>query len=167
MDEYMIVMRIIHIVAGVFWVGSTMLFVLFLEPSAAELGPNGGPFMGHLANKKKLPTVLLVASVTTIVAGALLYWRTSSGLDMDWMKSGPGSGFTAGAIAAIVAWLIGFTILRPGMGRLAGMRQRLGSGDASVRADAESLQRRLRIAGLTNVSLLTLSVVLMASARYL
>ena len=36
---FMIVFRLLHIVAGVLWVGSAFLFVGFIGPSAAEVGP--------------------------------------------------------------------------------------------------------------------------------
>ncbi len=31
-DTFMVVFRIVHIVAGVFWVGSVFLFVVYLQP---------------------------------------------------------------------------------------------------------------------------------------
>ena len=35
-DGFMVLFRLIHIVAGVFWVGSLFLFVMFLQPAAAD-----------------------------------------------------------------------------------------------------------------------------------
>ena len=39
-DTFMIVFRFLHIVTGVAWVGSAFLFVGFIGPSAAEVGPS-------------------------------------------------------------------------------------------------------------------------------
>lgn len=36
---FMIVFRLLHIVSGSLWVGSTFLFVGVVGPSAAEVGP--------------------------------------------------------------------------------------------------------------------------------
>src|SRR5215510_9112272 len=85
MDTYMVVLRILHIVAGVFWVGAVLVTFLFLQPTAREIGPAAGPFMAHLAGKKKLVDWVLRAAGLTILAGALMYWRISGGLDPDWI----------------------------------------------------------------------------------
>jgi hypothetical protein len=52
MDTYMVVLRIVHILAGVFWVGAALTTILFLQSTAREVGPAAGPFMAHLAGKK-------------------------------------------------------------------------------------------------------------------
>ncbi len=39
MDLEMVVLRILHIVFGVFWVGSAFFLVLILEPRLRALGP--------------------------------------------------------------------------------------------------------------------------------
>jgi hypothetical protein len=44
--------RLVHIVSGSLWVGSTFLFVGFVGPSAAEVGPSAGPVL-HVAVKKR------------------------------------------------------------------------------------------------------------------
>jgi hypothetical protein len=46
----MIVFRLLHIVSGSLWVGATFLFVGFIGPSAAEVGPSAGPVL-HAAVK--------------------------------------------------------------------------------------------------------------------
>ena len=51
MDLYMLVLRIVHILAGAFWVGSALTVFLFLQPAAREVGPAAGPFLTHLAQK--------------------------------------------------------------------------------------------------------------------
>ena len=39
MDFYVILLRIVHIFAGVFWVGGMVLFFAFLEPTAKATAP--------------------------------------------------------------------------------------------------------------------------------
>jgi len=39
-----LILRLIHIGAGAFWVGAVFLNVLFLQPTAMALGPEGGCF---------------------------------------------------------------------------------------------------------------------------
>ena len=46
MNIYMIILRLIHILAGIFWVGTAFFFVLFFEPTLKTSGPAGGTVMG-------------------------------------------------------------------------------------------------------------------------
>ncbi len=87
MDAYLIVLRIVHILAGVFSVGSILLFFLFIQPTAKAVGPQGGPFMGHLNQQRKLGTFLGIAGLLNIAAGILLYWRDSGGFNLAWITS--------------------------------------------------------------------------------
>jgi uncharacterized membrane protein len=171
MDWYMIVLRILHIGAAVFWVGSSLLFFFIIQPAAKELGPAGAPFMGHVTGKKKLPVVILVAATVTVLAGLLLYWRTSGGFDPDWITSAPGLGFTTGALAAVVAWIIGLVVVRPAADRMGALGVAVqASGGPPSEEQAAEMQRigsRLQAVGLLNSVLLIFATVAMATARYL
>lgn len=166
MDTYIVVLRVIHIVAGVFWVGSTMLFALFIEPTVAALGSQGGTFMTHLTKVKKYPIVIALTSIVAIVAGGLLYWRSSGGLSGLWIQSGPGLTFTVGGALAVIAWLIGFTVLRPTIGRMEAIRLSAPSEDSRAATTMAALQRRLRLGSNANLILLIGTVTAMAAARY-
>ena len=113
MELDLIVLRLLHIVAGVFWVSSAWFFFLFVEPTAAELGPESERFMNGMMVRRKAPIFITIASVTTVLAGLALYWRASAGLTAAWITSGPGIGFTVGAVAAIVAFVAGLAIIKP------------------------------------------------------
>lgn len=171
MDVYLLVLRIVHILAGVFWVGSILLFFLFIQPTAKAVGPQAGPFMGHLNQQRKLGTALGLAGLVNIVAGILLYWRDSAGLNLAWITSATGLAFTVGGLFAIVALAIGFTVIRPSVDRLEALGAELqasgGPPSESQAAELGRLDTRLRVAGLTMVVLLTTTVLAMATARYL
>ena len=67
MDTYMVVLRIVHILAGVFWVGAVFVDPVH-APTARELGPPA--VLAHLAGKKRVTEVILAAAGLTILAGA-------------------------------------------------------------------------------------------------
>src|SRR5688500_20258407 len=113
MDTYMVVLRILHILAGVFWVGAAFTTILFLQPTALEVGPAARPFMAHLAGKRRLVDWVLRAAGLTILAGVLMYWRVSGGLDGDWLSSAPGVSLTVGALCGIAAFSLGLSVVRP------------------------------------------------------
>ena len=51
MDIVMIVLRLIHIVTGVFWVGGSFLLLSYIVPAADAAGPAGGQFMQRLMQR--------------------------------------------------------------------------------------------------------------------
>lgn len=168
---YMVVLRIVHVVAGVFWVGAALVMFLFLQPAAREVGPAAGPLMTQLAQKKRLPDIMLGAAGFTILAGLLMYWRVSDGFDPDWIGSGYGFTITLGSIAGVVAVAIGASVVRPSMteaGTIA--REAAASGGAPSperAARIQALQARVRSAGTAIVPLLVFAVAAMAGAQYL
>src|SRR5436190_21743993 len=97
-NAVMIVLRFLHIVAGVLWVGSAFLFVGFIGPSAAEVGPSAGPLLSVAVKKRKVAKVITWLGVVTVVAGWImrlrdLSLRASLG---DWLKSSFGLVLTIG-----------------------------------------------------------------------
>ena len=171
MDWYMVVLRILHILAGVFWVGAAFVTILFLQPTAREIGPAAGPFMAHLAGKKRLVDWVLRAAGLTILAGALMYWRVTDGLDPDLIGTAPGVALTIGALCAIAAFTLGLSIVRPTiMATLAtGREVAEGGGQPTPEQQArlQTLSKRGKDVGMVIVPLLIVAVVGMASARYL
>jgi hypothetical protein len=171
MDTYMVVLRVVHILAGVFWVGSALMTFLFIQPTAREIGPAAGPFMAHLAGKKRLIDWVLRAAGLTILAGVLMYWRVSGGLDGDWIGSAQGLALTIGALCAIAAFSLGLAIVKPSMmATLAIGREVAASGGTPTPeqgAQLQALQKRGKAVGQVIVPLLIVAVAAMASARYL
>lgn len=166
MDTYIVLLRAAHIVAAAAWVGSSLSFAFFIEPAAERLGPSAAPFMAELVEKRKFPIAIAITSVIAIVAGALLYWHDSSGLEADWITTRTGTAFTVGAAAAIAAWLVGFFVLRPGIDRK-GELVAIAASDPEAGTELAQLGRRLRSASLVNAWLIILAALAMAVARYL
>lgn len=171
MDLYMAVLRIVHVLAGVFWVGAAFTTFLFIQPTARELGPAAGPFMAHLAGRKHLIEAVLTAAGLTILAGLLMYWRVSGGLDADWISSAPGITITIGALAAIAAFVLGLTVVRPNIRATLAIGQAVAAGGGpptpEQAAELDAIRIRSIAVGRAIVPLLLVAVAAMASARYL
>ena len=169
MDWLHIVLRVIHIGAATFWVGSAAFLHFFIEPTVRDLGPQGGSFVAHMTARRRLPVIIAISGVLTIGAGIWLYWRDTNGFDLDIITTSVGIGFTVGAVAAIFAFVLGFAVVRPLVVRMGGLGQAMASGQPSPAQIEEmgSIQRRLRSISTLNVVLLLIAVVAMASARYL
>jgi len=169
MDVYLIVLRIVHVIAGAFWVGAGLTASLFLQPTAREVGPAAGPFMTHLAQRKRLPDVMLAAAGLTILAGLLMYWQVSYGFDADWIGSSYGLTITIGALAAIAAAALGGSVVRGSMSKAGAIAQSAASGGGPTPEQAsemQALQRRARTAGALMLGLLVVATALMAAAQY-
>lgn len=165
MEWLLVVARLLHIIGGISWVGSVLTSVFFIEPTAAALGEPGSRFLAHLITRRRMTNAMAGAAITAIAAGALLYWIDSGGLRIEWITSGTGLGFTAGAVAALSAFALAGIYLKPGFERLAALADE--SPDDRRDQEAIRLERGLRPISLAQVALLLFAAAAMATARYL
>ncbi len=171
-ETYMVVFRIVHILAGVCWVGAVFLFVFFIQPSAAAIAPTGAPFMGELLGRRHLVDWILTLAAITIVAGLFLYWHhwERAGSLGDWISTSYGAILTVGMVAAIAAMGIGAFGTRPGVGRLLALGREVAASGApptpEVAAEMGALQGRLKVLARVSFALLLVAVLAMSTARY-
>jgi uncharacterized membrane protein len=163
-------LRLLHIVAGVFWVGSILFMARFIFPSAVALGPAAGPFMDQLTRVRKLPAALMGAAIVNILSGLLLYWRDALAFQGAWMRSPTAMVFGLGGLLAIVAFSIGIAVNLPTTKRLAAltaaMQSKGGPPSPDEAAQMKQLQGRLGAALRAIAVLLFLATAAMALARY-
>src|SRR5215208_6264472 len=69
----MIVLRLIHILSGIFWLGAILVMTGFLLPAVRASGGEGARFMSHVMQQRRLQTYVLVAMVLTILAGLAMF----------------------------------------------------------------------------------------------
>jgi uncharacterized membrane protein len=171
-DTTMVLLRIVHIATGVIWVGSLFVVVVFVQPSAAALGPAGAPFMSEL-RRRRFVDVVFTAAVLTVVAGSFLYWHDwhqypSFG---DWISSSWGASLTVGALLALLGLGAAALVTRPTIRRLVSLGKQIAESEGTplpeTAARIGALQHRLVVAERVSFSLVLLAVVAMASARYL
>jgi hypothetical protein len=168
MYAYMIILRLIHILAGVLWAGWAFVSVAFIEPATRAAGPEGGKFMQVLTGKTKLLQTMLAAPLLVIFTGVLMYWQVSGGLSGLWLVSPSGLALTIGSLAGILAFILGLGISRPAAERLAALSREMQSAGGPPSSDQMAEQRvqqqRLAMGGLYGAILLAVSVIGMALA---
>jgi hypothetical protein len=170
LDILIIVLRLLHIVSGAFWVGSIVLAVLFIEPTAKAFGTTGERFLAYALFRMRLLPILVGAATVTIGTGAALYWIASGGLRVEWITTSTGLGFTAGALAALAAYAIALIVLKPQFDRLATLLDNPPASEVeapSPLGESEMDEAQLRRWSLIQVSLLLFAIAAMATARYL
>lgn len=167
MNYLVMLLRIVHIVAGVFWVGGSLMTMLFLAPAVAANPQAGQPILQHLMNKARLSTRFSAAAGLTVLAGLILYLLDSQWLTSRWTTSGAGIGFALGGIFGLVGFAAGIFVGRynKAMATLGGQIQGQPTPEQAARMGAMR-SSVARLTPITAVSLL-LSVLLMSVARYL
>lgn len=162
-------LRIIHILAGIFWVGGTLMMAFFIAPAVGATAEAGQKFAGHLMGNLKFSNRMSAAAGLTILAGFILYWIDSDGFTSAWMTSGAGRGFGIGAAFALVALVFGILVGRTtkAMAQLGAQLSQQGKPSPEQMAQMGVLRgRQVTYSNITAV-LLILSVIFMAIARYL
>ncbi|MGE5248660.1 MAG: hypothetical protein ACM3QS_00465 [Bacteroidota bacterium] len=165
----LIILRLAHVVAGILWGGAAIAYLFFVKPSVESIGAAGPDFMRSLMERRKYPIFMMAVSLVTALSGALLYWALGR-LNLLWIKTGPGLGFTLGSLAALVAFFVGGLGIGPASARLAALGGAIAAsgGTATPRQASEMrlLAERLVRAERIDFIMLAIAMLTMATARY-
>ncbi|HEX7025319.1 MAG TPA: hypothetical protein VF187_10925 [Gemmatimonadales bacterium] len=167
----LVVLRLIHVLFGVLWVGFAVFVTLFLGPAVRDAGPDGGKVMAAL-QRRGVMTIIPGLGIVTLLSGLWLYWHLSNGFQADYLRSPTGHALGMGGVVAILAFGIGMSVARPAMMRAMALSQSLGSNPAGPDHAAQvalitKLRARADLGGRITAVLLLLAVAAMGVARYL
>lgn len=166
--DLVILLRILHIFAGVLWVGAAWMFVGFLQPTAAALGNDGGKFLGYMVLARRFPMVIASAGGLNVLAGILLYWNKFGGINLSTTS---GLVFSISAVAAIIALAIGGAVTARDSVKMANLGAAIAKAGKPPTpeqiAELHSLQETLKQASIAVAILLAITLLGMASGRYL
>ncbi len=159
-------LRIVHIVGGVFWVGGTLIMTFFIGPTVGAIGESGQRFIGHLMNSLKFSNRMSIAAGLTVLAGFLLYWIDSQGFTSAWMSSGAGRGFGIGAAFGLIGFVFGIMIGRTtkAMAQLGAQMQ--GKPSTEQIAQMGDIRKKQATYSMLTAVTLILATLFMAIARY-
>jgi len=171
MKAELLTLRVIHIVGGIFWVGSMLYTTYFLAPAIRSSPQVAGQVMAGL-QRRRLFIILPTVALLTIASGIRLLWIASAGFDDSYLSTSTGRAFSLGAAAAIVAFLLSVLVSRPGFVRVGKLSASLAAAtDEGARQglmmEMQRISRRVGIANAIVAVLLLLTAVMMATARYL
>ena len=170
MDPILLVLRVVHVVGGVFWAGAILFVVHFLEPAVRDAGPDGARVMQALQKRRYLDVMPVIAALT-LVSGFWLYWRTFGRIHPGPGAAGVELALGIGGLASLVAFAVGVTAMRPAalrIGRLgAELAQAPPDRKEALGAEVARLRSRVRKAGRVVAALLGIAILCMAVGRYL
>lgn len=169
MQVELVVLRIVHVLGGIFWVGSALFTGFFLMPALAAAGPAAGQVMGAM-QRRRLFTVLPAVAILTMLSGLRLLQIASGGFSPAYFASASGRVFAWGGVLAIAGFAFGMLVNRPiavRLGRLGAMPPAAGPEEQEARAaERAALQRRAAVSAIVNIVLLLGAAIAMAAARY-
>lgn len=167
----LLVLRLVHILGGMIWVGAGVFNSFFLLPALGQAGPAAGQVMAGL-QRRRVFTFLPVVALLTILSGVRLMQLTSGGFSPAWFATAPGRTYAWSGVAAIVGFLVGVLVGRPAAMRAARLGATLSTATdpaerAALMARLEGPRRVGTIASTLSVALVILAAAGMAVARYL
>jgi uncharacterized membrane protein len=170
MELLMTVLRLIHIGAGIFWVGATFFTEGFLAPTVMASGPEGGRFMQRLMNGTRFQTAISVTPMLTMLSGIIMYGRDFAIRDgFAWLGSYEGLALTIGGLAGLLTLIPVFRLLRPANFKLMELGQQIASAGGppspALLAEMASWQEKRALGGRLTVLLMIIAVIGMATAR--
>ncbi len=168
--EYLILLRLLHIVCAIFWAGGVMYLAMFIVPAVKALGPDGGKFMQQLSKTNNMPSIMTLAATLTVVGGILLIERLSGGFTAGWFGTPHGIVISIGSTFGIIAYLIGLFVNRPCVARIAAIgkaaAEKGGPPTPEQLAELQALRSRLFAAVNITAILVFGAAIAMSIARY-
>lgn len=170
MNVLMVVLRLVHILSGVFWVGTIWYFALFFLPRVKTFGQDTGRVMQSITGPP-FPMYMAVLAVLVPLSGIIMYWKDSAGFGRTWIATTPGIVLTIAGILGIAAALIGLLESLPVTQRMAQVgREVAASGKPpapTVMQTMQALSAKLERALYRMAYLMLFAVIGMATFRYL
>ena len=166
----LIVLRLVHVLGGIFWVGAGLFNLIYFAPAMAAAGPAAGSIM-QVLRQRRMFVVMPTVAILTILSGLRLMMIMSGNFDARYFETGQGATFAFGGACAIVAFVVGLAVAMPTQKRLGVIGPQIASAPddatrARLQAEAARLQGRMKRMGPAVTALLLLAAIAMAIARY-
>lgn len=167
MSTNILILRVLHIGFGAFWVGTDAFLTFLLLPRLHTLGPDIERGV-TAAMMRFLPPVLMVSSLVTFLSGIFLTgimrgWNVNWVFTSDW-----GTAIFIGFVGTLIALIVGFGLVPPLMIRADTLERSFEGRQPAVAETAEfdSLRARSIMLAKLNSVLLIVVVLSMAVARF-
>jgi hypothetical protein len=169
LNIFMVVMRLIHIPTGIFWVGGVLMMVTFISRSAEAIGEDATKFMQHFSLRSGFQQSMAGAGSLAVLSGLFMYdYLFDSRLAP--LNSGAGLSLTIGGIAGIAALLVGLLVIGRGTNRMRAIANEIaGSGKPPKPEQLKeigSLQEKLSSAGGNTAILMVIAIIGMTLSEY-
>ncbi|MCF6237412.1 MAG: hypothetical protein L3J79_01125 [Candidatus Marinimicrobia bacterium] len=169
MHSHIIILKIIHIFAGVFWVGFAFFNIAFLQPAVKATGVEGQKLMQFLVRNTRLMMTVYITATLTILSGLGLYWPLA-GSTSSFVRTGYGLILTISSTAGIIAWIIAVFVIRNIFNQMGALGTEIQSQEGPPsEGQMSGLQRlgaKLGVVGNIVIFFMVIALLGMSTARY-
>lgn len=163
----LVILRLIHIISGIAWVGFSAVGAWVVHPVAAQMGEKGNSLLRIFYGYSRYNKIFPIAAILTTLVGLILWGMRADGMDLQ--------GFTrTGSIVMSIGVLFGILAFGHGAGatgRFSGNYAKLAraveEGDDSKAQELAETRTKLFLHANISAILTVIATVAMASARYL
>jgi uncharacterized membrane protein len=166
----LLVLRLVHILSAIMWLGSGIFTGIFLIPALSGSPAVMGEVLAGLQRRRYFVVFPIVATLT-ILSGLRLLYIASAGFSSGYFATGTGRTFAISAVAAIIAFVLSLGVARPAAvraGKISGLLP--ATQDAPERerllGELDRVRRRGALATSLAVGFGILAASGMAIARY-
>jgi hypothetical protein len=156
------VLRALHILTAALWIGAGAMLTLFIMPSIRRTGAAGGSVIAE-SMRRGLGTFMASVAGLAFLSGLSLYWLRFQMLGANAMHGISATLLAIGALAGVIAMIIGGAIL----GRTSRQLAQLASAatEEATTARIAALHRRAAAASKVALTLLVIALLLMVISR--
>lgn len=170
MHAELLVLRLVHILSAILWVGSGLFTAFFLVPVLRASPAAMGQVVDGLTRRKYFLVLQIVAGLT-ILSGLRLLMIDSAGFSGSYFATGTGKTFAFSGLLAFIAAIVSFGVSRPAMLRAGTIAASIAASTdpaekARLSPEVDRLRRRGGVAATISVTLGVLAACGMAVARY-
>ena len=167
---WLLLLRLVHILGGILWVGGVCILAWFVGPTVRAEGADGVRFASRMMLERKLSQWLSAFAGLAILSGFILYGQAISNTDGAFARSRSGMVYGVGAIAALAAMVTGITMGTMVGRRMGAMRAKFTAEKraptAEESAELARLAQRNSTGSRITAWLLVIAASAMAVARY-
>ena len=162
MDWYMTILRTIHLLAAIVWVGGTAFMVLFLQPALRTVAPEvQRPVV--LATGPRAVTGLVASAAIVLITGILMVLEVLGTGELDRLFNTKwGVSIFLGFLSAVAMFAVGFTFV---MRNILRMKAMAVAGTPPSPEQAMSMGKQMRYGAMVALLFGILAVVAMLIAR--
>ncbi len=159
--------RVLHVVLAGIWLGAAFFITVFLAPAVFKSAPSGDQVMTALV-RRGLPAFMASLGGITVVSGIYLLMR----LDPMVRSSRGGMAYNIGALAGVIALILGGSIVGRSAKRMTAITEKVasmpqGAERAALMNEMAMLGGRLETFGRIVVVLLLISMATMSLGHYI
>jgi uncharacterized membrane protein len=167
MEDWLAIVRLLHVLFGVFWVGSVLFTVLILKPRLAKLGPNfEKPVMGGIM--PRVVPAMFASAIIVFTTGSILTFNMRAGDVGSLLSTGWGLMISIGIVATVGAMIVGLGGLTPTGIRMGRISDEL-NGQPPTPTQAATLARlgrRMDLLERADFALVLIALMTMPLARF-